>query len=155
MSFARPAQSEDREMLDELLSSAKTELQTQRGGEIYMLTEVRKDFSNLETELESPSAAVVVGIFEDLVVGWGSAREYQIPAGPKIGKISELYVQPEARDIGVGEDILAALLDWVKAAGCQGVEGTALPGNREMKGIFERFGIKTRMLVVYKDIEEE
>ena len=152
MPISRPAQIEDKEILGELLLHAQNELKNQRGGMLYLQTEVRANFSSLEADLKDPDSMLAVGVFENLVVGWGAVNTYQVEDGPKIGRITEIYVQPEARNIGVGEVVISSLLEWAKANGCGGIEGTALPGNREMKGIFERFGIKTRLLVLYKDL---
>lgn len=152
MPEVRSAQLQDREILDALLQIAKTEISSQRGGKIYLETEIRSDFSNLAEEIKNPNTHILVGIYEDVIVGWGFAEIYTTDDDSKIARVRELFVQSEARGIGVGEELLSKLLDWATENKCSGIEGTALPGNREAKGIFERFGIKARMLTLYKDI---
>ena len=152
MPTVRQALVQDVDILEELLQIAKKEIIDARGGELYLLTEIRKDFSTLSIDLENPKYCHIVGVYEDAVVGWGFATEEEIPNGTTIGKVRELFVQPEVRGIGVGEIILSTLIDWAKKQKCDAIEGTALPGDRDFKGIFERFEIKTRMLTVYKKL---
>ena len=149
---ARPAYEADLGELASLLEQAKTEVEPQRGGKIYLLTEVRQDSESFAFDLSDSAKYLVAGIFEDLLVGWGAAVQLQISGGPKVAQVKEIFVQKDLRELGVGEAILQEILDWAKREGCQAIEGTALPGNREVKGIFERFGIKTRMLTVYKEL---
>ncbi len=153
MTDCRPAEIDDLEILEELIKTALAEVAGQRGGELYLLTEIRQNFVGLADELEDTKSRIVVGTYDSAVVGWGMASEIQISDDRKIGKIKELFVQSEARGVGVGEAIVSALIEWIQQQGCAGVEGTALPGNRDSKGIFERFGIKTRMLTLYKDLD--
>ena len=48
-------------------------------------------------------ASVVVGTTEDVVVGYGIARCEPLRDGTRLGVIDEIYVEPEARAVGVGE----------------------------------------------------
>ncbi len=150
MPGSREAGIDDLEILEELIETARKEVLQQRGGELYLLTETRQNFAGLADELKDTKSRIIVGTYDSAVVGWGLAFEIRISDNLKIGKIRELFVQPEARGVGVGEAIVSDLIDWIQSQGYAGVEGTALPGNRESKGIFERFGIKTRMLTLYK-----
>ena len=44
------------------------------------------------------------------------------------------------------EEVLA----WASAAGADGVDSIALPGDRVTKNFFERFGLTARALQVYR-----
>jgi ribosomal protein S18 acetylase RimI-like enzyme len=73
------------------------------------------------------------------------------PAPPELlGEIEVLYVEPEARGVGVGEAIVGLLMDHFDQAGCRGVDAFALPGNRQAKAFFETHGFVTRMLVMHR-----
>ena len=39
---------------------------------------------------------------------------------------------------------------WATERGCFGIESMALPGNRETKNFFERFGLVARAIVVHR-----
>lgn len=162
MPETRPVEIQDQEIMEELLQIARAEIMPQRGGKIYLSTEMRESFSDLEAELANPAACYIAGTYEGVLMGWGYAVQIEMvedtrggnakKVGDVVANVKELFVQSEARDIGIGEAILSALIEWAKQSKCQGIQGTALPGNRETKGLFERFGMKTRMLTVYQDI---
>jgi GNAT superfamily N-acetyltransferase len=61
-----------------------------------------------------------------------------------------VYVHPEAREVGLGDELLATAMAAARAAGCAALEGTALPGDRETKNLYERAGIVARLIVVSK-----
>ena len=52
---------------------------------------------------------VAVGTIDGVVVGYGTVRADDLAAGERIGVIEELYVEPEARGVGVGEAIMDAV----------------------------------------------
>ena len=41
------------------------------------------------------------------------------------------------------------LLEWFRGRGCNGVDATALPGNRATKNFFEMSGFTARLLVMH------
>ena len=61
-------------------------------------------------------------------------------------------MEPEARELGVGELLLEAAIGWAEAHGCRGIDAMALPGIRASKNLFERFGLKARRLVVHRPL---
>jgi GNAT superfamily N-acetyltransferase len=70
-----------------------------------------------------------------------------------LGRITDLFVEPGARAVGVGEALMDALLPWFRARECRGVDATALPGNRETKNFFEMSGFTARLLVMHHRFE--
>ena len=62
--------------------------------------------------------------------------------------MTHLYVHPEARDVGIGEAMIEELLTWAPTTGAKALEATALPGDRQTKNLFERFGMKARAITV-------
>jgi GNAT superfamily N-acetyltransferase len=65
--------------------------------------------------------------------------------------IEEIYVQPEARAVGVGELLVERLVAFCVEAGCSGVDAAALPGHRQAKNFFERAGFTARLLVMHRN----
>ena len=66
----------------------------------------------------------------------------------RTGVISTVYVDPGARELGLGDALLATLLDAARDAGMHALESTALPGDRDTKNLFERAGLVARLIVV-------
>ena len=63
-------------------------------------------------------------------------------------EVMQVYVHPEAREIGFGDWLLEAAVAAARSEGCAVLEGTALPGDRQTKNLFERAGIKARKITV-------
>ncbi len=61
-------------------------------------------------------------------------------------------MEPDAREVGVGEAVLARALEWATARGCIGVDAWALPGERATKNFFEAAGFTARLLVVHRSL---
>ena len=67
--------------------------------------------------------------------------------------IGELFVEREARAVGVGESIVELLVAFCTDAGCIGIDAAALPGARQAKNFFERSGFTARALVMHHNAE--
>ena len=65
-----------------------------------------------------------------------------------IARVDQVYVTPEARELGFGDALLAAATDSARAAGADVLEGEALPGDRETKNLYERAKITARLITV-------
>ena len=96
---------------------------------------------------------MVVGSIDDAVIGFGVGRIERLRDGRDLGIIEELYVEPEARSVGVGEVIAEALLDFFRERGCIGADALALPGNRATKNFFEQNGFVARSIVMHRRLD--
>jgi hypothetical protein len=47
------------------------------------------------------------------------------------------------------------VLAWCRQHGCRAIDSLALPGMRESKNFFERFGLKTRQLIVHRALDAD
>jgi GNAT superfamily N-acetyltransferase len=65
-----------------------------------------------------------------------------------IAHVDQVYVTPEARELGFGDALLAAATDHARRSGAAVLEGHALPGDRETKNLYERAGITARLITV-------
>ncbi len=148
MESARAATVDDIDVIEELARALRAELRDERGGELWSTREARVE--PVAHLLGRDDACVVVGAITESVVGYGIATVEELRDGSRLGVIAELFVEPDARAVGVGEAIADALVAFCRDAGCRGVDATALPGHRAAKNFFERAGFTARALTMYK-----
>jgi GNAT superfamily N-acetyltransferase len=70
-------------------------------------------------------ALVIVGAIDDAVVGYGIVVIEVLRDGTALGVIRELFVEPDARAVGVGEAIAEQLVTFCRDRQCVGI--TPLP----------------------------
>jgi GNAT superfamily N-acetyltransferase len=148
---ARPATLDDVPVLVELSRRALDELAPTRGGSVFVAREARAEplSETLTADVEDESVHVLVGTIDATAVGYAVGRTEGLRDASTLGIISDLYVEEGARSVGVGEALMAELLDWFRSVGCTGVDATALPGNRATKNFFEESGFTARLLVMH------
>lgn len=157
MEAARPATGDDLAALAVLAQAALDELAPTRGGEVFVARESRPSpvEESLAADIADADVLVLAGtIDETVVVGYAVGRIEQLRDGSIQGRITDLFVEPEARAVGVGEALMDALLPWFRERNCRGVDTTALPGNRETKNFFEMSGFTARLLVMHHRFTE-
>ncbi len=150
----RPATEADLPRLVELAAAAIEELRTGRGGGVWARHAARR--APFEPELRAELAAadhqVLVGTLDGTVMGYGVARVDVLADGGRLGVVSDLYTEPGCRELGLGELVMQALVDWCAEQGCFGVDSLALPGDRHTKNFFESFGLVARAIVVHRPL---
>ena len=106
--------------------------------------------------VDGPSRLVLVGTFQGAVVGLATGHvASEGPgegAGRRLGTIDCCYVEPAARDVGVGGAMMTELVGWFGRQGCTGIDAPALPGDRETKRLYEAAGFKARLLVLHRPL---
>ena len=127
----------------------------ERGGSLFVTREARAEpvDESLRFLVADPGSVVVAGTFDDAVLGYATGRTERLRDGLLLGLIDDVFVEPEARAVGVGEAMMALLLEWFADRRCMGVDSTALPGARETKNFFERSGFTARLLVMHRRLE--
>lgn len=120
---------------------ARAALVGQRGGDA-LLSEVPPE-SDWPQVIDS--GLVWVGEFAGVVVGF-----LQLQVGAVVASVRQVFVDPEARELGFGDALLGEAVAEARRRGCQSIEGVALPGDRETKNLYERAGITARKIVVSK-----
>jgi ribosomal protein S18 acetylase RimI-like enzyme len=153
---ARSATAGDVADLVELARHLRAELAPYRGGELWATHDVAGEpiEAALTTAVAMPDTLVVVGAIDDVTVGYGIVTVVELRDGTRLGRVSELFVEPEARGVGVGEAIARAVLDHCRDAGCRGVDVVALPGHRAAKNFFEEQGFTARAIVMHHTLED-
>lgn len=157
MESARQATDDDLPRLAELARETIAELQPMKGGSVWARTASHAEpvEDALALAMLDDAHFVAVGLIDDSVVGYGIARFNDLRDGGRLGVIGDLFVEPDARGVGVGEVLMAELVAWCESQGCFGVDSVALPGARATKNFFEGFGLTARAIVVHKTLLED
>jgi ribosomal protein S18 acetylase RimI-like enzyme len=152
---SRPATTEDVPRIAELAELARHELTPMKGGTLWAAREaIAPPFEDTYAALlDRDDALVVVGTVDDTVVGFGVATLEQLRTGDTLGVITDLFVEPGARAVGVGEAMAEALVAYCTAQGCVGIDALALPGHRAAKNFFEESGFTARALVMHHRLD--
>ncbi len=154
MESARPADPSDVARIVELAGALRAEVGGQRGGTLWQraVGGPGPDAEAVTALLARPATTVLVGCLDDAVVGYTVARIRSLDDGGRLAEVLELFVEPGAREVGVGEALVGALLVWAAAEACLGVDATALPGNRAAKNFFETHGFVARALTMHRPL---
>lgn len=157
MNGARAATEADVPRLAELCRQAHDELGSQeRGGALYVAREARPEPAedSLRQAVLDPAAVVVVGTIDDITVGYAAGHTERLRDGTLLGVVDDLFVEPGARAVGVGEAMMEAMVSWFGQNGCAGVDAVALPGARAAKNFFEESGFTARLIVMHHRLGE-
>lgn len=153
MDSARLADSVDLPILAQLAARACHEMGAMRGGALYALREGPPEpAAEMAAALGDPRRSLWAGCIDDHVVGYALARVVELNDGSPHGVIEALYVEPGARGVGVGGSLVEAVVDWLAAWGCRGVDASSLPGQRATKSLLEQSGFRARLVVMHKEL---
>jgi len=155
MEGSRPATVEDLPRIAELAELARDELVPMKGGALWSAREaVAEPFGDAYAALIArDDASVVVGTVDETVIGFGVVTLERLRTGETLGIIGDLFVEPGARGIGVGEAMADDLVAFCAAHGCTGIDALALPGHRTTKNFFEESGFTARALVMHRALD--
>jgi GNAT superfamily N-acetyltransferase len=134
-----------------LARALRQELGGMRGGAVLLAREARPEPLDdaYRTLLGRSDALVLLGTIDGAPVGYGIAEVERLHTGELLGAISELYVDPEARGVSVGEILAGRLIEFCVEQGCIGIDAHALPGHRATKNFFEEQAFTARLLVMH------
>jgi GNAT superfamily N-acetyltransferase len=151
---SRLATVDDLSELERLATAAVAEQRDDRGGWVWSRREIRPQpyAASFRAALEDPAAAVWMGTFGDIPVGYAAAHVESLRDGSPLAVVDDLYVEPAARGVGVGEALMTDVVAWATARACIGIDGWVLPGNRASKNFFETFGFTARGIVVHRSL---
>ena len=83
-------------------------------------------------------------------------RRRRLPRGrlrrrsDEVLRIDQVFVADEARELGFGDALVAAAMQWGREHGAELVEAETLPGDRNLKNLYERAGVTARLITVSK-----
>jgi GNAT superfamily N-acetyltransferase len=136
-------------LLERLARDAITDV---RGGAALLAEQPAiGDRSAWEAAIDDPSRAVWVALVDEVPVGM---LELVLPerAGGA-GRVRQVFVRAEARELGFGDELLAEAIEATRQAGGAVIESFALPGDRDTKNLYERAGVTARKLIVSKRLD--
>lgn len=145
---ARAAVAGDHDAIRELHAAATEELAAQRGGALWS----RQTDRAAGPPLDAPGVSAWVGTIDGAVVGYAIARLDDLADGGRLAVLTDVYVLPDARSVGIGEALLDAVLAWATGAGAIGIDSLALPGMRDSKNFFESAGLVARAITVHRSL---
>ena len=106
--------------------------------------------------IDDVDTTVLLGEIDGYPLGFILARtEHLLPqaGGERIGSIRLVYVDPEAREVGVGEVMRDRLVDELRDGGITKFDAHVLPGHRLAKNFFESGGFSARSIIMHHDDE--
>lgn len=123
-----------------------------KGGVIWARREARAEpledaYASL---LARDDTCVLVGTIDETIIGFGTVVVETLRDGSHLGVIDDLYVEADARSVGVGEALVNALIAFCEEHECIGIDALALPGHRATKNFFEENGFTARALVMHR-----
>ncbi|MBM3805120.1 MAG: GNAT family N-acetyltransferase [Actinobacteria bacterium] len=148
--FVRRGSDEDIEILSLLETERRESLDQFRGGSQLSAT-VKPVAPNWQSALDDDDTAIFVVGDRGEVMGFALARKSK-RENSRIATVEQIFVTKNARGLGLGDNLLATVLQWAKTEGLAALDGYALPGDRETKNLFERAGLVARLITVTTDL---
>jgi GNAT superfamily N-acetyltransferase len=154
---ARVGTEQDVCALAELYRACREALAGERGGGVHVLKEAFADplEPHLRAMVHDDRRLVLLGTIDDVAVGLAVARLEEISDGERLATVEVLYVDPPAREVGVGEKLLTEVTDWAMARGATGMDVPVLPGMRSSKNFLEGYGFAARLLVMHRALARQ
>lgn len=161
----RAAQGGDLARMAELCQEGRAALLGARGGPEFLRSragEGAEPGGLGGVDLDDLDQRVVLGLIDEVPVGLGVGRivrwgtclgEEDGGSVEEVGVIEDLFVEAEARSVGLGELLLSNLLVWFEGRGVTHIDASALPGDRATKNFFEAAGFKARLLVMHRQLK--
>jgi len=153
---ARLATEGDIPTLAELYREYRDALVGERGGTAHLLKEALGEplDARFGSILRDQSWLVLVGTLDEAPIGLAAARIETMPDSSRLVTVEVVYVDPGAREVGVGERLLGSSVEWAARHGAAGVDIRVLPGMRESKNFLEGSGFVARLLVMHQRLTD-
>jgi ribosomal protein S18 acetylase RimI-like enzyme len=104
--------------------------------------------------IEDEDALVLLGRIDGYPFGFMLVRVEEMlnrAKGERLAAIRLIYVDPEAREAGVGEVMLQTALERLRSRGVSKFDAHVLPGHRLVKNFFEAGGFAARSIIMHHD----
>jgi GNAT superfamily N-acetyltransferase len=142
---ARVARPEDAPALDRLRDASRAETRDKRGGALFV-DELDAAHDHADPSADS-SIVTLVGTIGDVVVGYAT-----VGRTGRVALVEELFCEPGARGVGVGDSLVSAASELATGWGCEYLDSLVLPGDRTTKNFFEAHGMVSRLLRVSRPL---
>ncbi len=104
----------------------------------------------------SADPLLYVGLVDHVAVGfvWATVDDLLPQAGGlQVGTVRLIFTEPPARGVGVGEAMMAQVLEELRGRGVTMFDAKVSPGHRHAKNFFEAHGFSARLIVMHHDDE--
>jgi ribosomal protein S18 acetylase RimI-like enzyme len=108
--------------------------------------------------LDDPGTIVLIGEIDGYPFGFLMARVERLLAqadGELVGAIRLIYVDQEAREVALGEEMREMALQILRSRGITKFDAHVLPGHRLAKNFFEAGGFAARSIIMYHDDDKD
>lgn len=102
--------------------------------------------------LDDDSAVLVIGSIDGVPFGFGHATVDELlpqAEGLIVGTVRHIFVEEEARGVGIGETMIGHLLEALHDRGVTAFDARVSPGHRNAKNFFEANGFSARLIVMH------
>ncbi|MEO5841544.1 MAG: GNAT family N-acetyltransferase [Acidimicrobiales bacterium] len=147
---ARHAAVDELALLRHFAEESKADRLNERGGAVLEQLDPRPALD--EARLADHDVLLALGTYADVAFGYAHAAVADVD-GTRIVRMYDVFVEPDARGVGVGEALLAFVFDWAREQRASAIDSIVLPGNREGKNFFERYGLVARAIHVYRALD--
>ena len=113
--------------------------------------------SSFKAILDDDDSALVIGTIDAIPFGFiWMRKETLLPQaeGAEVGSVRLVFVQLEARGVGVGEAMITMILDDFRSRGIRLFDSHVSPGHRLAKNFFESNGFSARRIVMHHSEDE-
>src|SRR5205085_10225872 len=85
-----------------------------KGGDVFVAREARGEplEASFKADLADRDVHVVCGTIDGAVIGYAVVRRETLADGGRLGVLSDIFVEAEAREVGVGEALVDDVVDW-------------------------------------------
>lgn len=93
-------------------------------------------------------SVVFVAELDGKVVGFMLGRVKRVPpylGGVLVGELSDMWVEPDARRLHIGDRLSEITIEWLRAQGVHSIELQILEGNEPIWRLYERMGFKPEL----------
>jgi GNAT superfamily N-acetyltransferase len=150
----RPATTDDGELLEGLYRAGASEIMTFKAQWADLDARPEPIARSFQDELDREDTAAFIGMIDGAPVGYAVVRlAKRLPqAGGLHAKVTDMYVDPGAREVGIGEELINAVLAWARERGAKSAEVRVVPGHRAAKNFCEENGLTARLIVMHRDL---
>jgi GNAT superfamily N-acetyltransferase len=149
---ARHAAVDELALLSHFAELSTADRLNERGGAVLELLDPRPAID--DARLADRQVLLALGLYADVPFGYAHAAVVDA-GGTHIVRLYDVFVEPDARGVGLGEALLTLVFDWAREQRATAIDSIVLPGNREGKNFFERFGLVARAIHVYRALDRD